>query len=142
MLTFAQLDLTGSHPTMFTLRPEYLATSITILVTLICIALWAHDGFVRPFLGDVLAVIWLYAALMSFINLSVKQGITLAWTGAVTLEFAQYAGLINLLGLQDFKPARIILGATFDPLDLLAYTLGAACVCGVEYTLGRRSSVR
>lgn len=125
---------------MFTLRPGYLATSITLLVTLISIALWVRDGFVRPFLGDVLAVIWLYTVIRSFLKVSAKQGVTLAWTGAVALECAQYAGLITLLGLQDYKPARIILGATFDPLDLLAYTLGATCVYGVEYVLARRTS--
>lgn len=40
------------------------------------------------------------------------------------VEIAQYFNLVSLLGLQNIKLARIIIGSTFDWLDLVAYTIG------------------
>src|SRR3712207_7661962 len=42
----------------------------------------------------------------------------------ILLEGFQYLKIINLLGWQHNKLAVIIIGATFDPIDLLAYTTG------------------
>jgi len=39
-------------------------------------------------------------------------------------EIAQYFKLVNVLGLQDIKLARIIIGSTFNWMDLVAYATG------------------
>lgn len=95
-----------------------------LLLAEVLIALFVNDQFIRPFLGDVLVVILLFAFLKIFIT---KRDLLVALsvlTFAVLIEFAQYFKLNELLGLQDYKLCRIILGSTFDPLDLLAYFLG------------------
>jgi hypothetical protein len=45
---------------------------------------------------------------------------------AFLLEGLQYLRIVSLLGWQHNKLAVIIIGATFDPIDLLAYTIGIA----------------
>lgn len=51
---------------------------------------------------------------------------------AFMVEFAQYFKLVEVLGLEGNRLARIVIGSTFDPLDLLAYTLGAIAVVLIE----------
>ena len=94
--------------------------------------MYVNDQFIRPFLGDVLVVILLFAFLKIFIR---KRNIVVAFSVllfAVIIEFAQYFKLSELLGLDDYKLCRIILGSTFDPLDLLAYFLGFIGALGIS----------
>ena len=51
---------------------------------------------------------------------------------AYSLETMQYFKLVQLLGLQHSKLARIVIGTAFEWLDLLAYTLGILLVLWVE----------
>ena len=112
------------HLIVFKLRPRFLLASMALLLVLIFIALFVRDQFVRPFLGDVLAVIWLHLTARSFIDRSPRLLATLVLLVAIALELGQYADLIHLLGLEGSRAARILLGATFDPLDLFAYFTG------------------
>lgn len=107
-----------------TFQPRFGLAALILFVILTAIALWVRDSFVRPFLGDVLAVIWLYLLARTFIkaNPSLLAALTLAF--AFALETAQYFSLIKHLGLEHVKLARVILGATFDWFDLLAYLMG------------------
>jgi len=51
---------------------------------------------------------------------------------AYVIEIAQYFNIVSILGLQHIDPVRIIFGATFDWLDLLAYTVGWGCILFIE----------
>ena len=101
------------------------------------IALFVRDGFVRPYLGDVLAVILVYTALRAVAPLSVVTGLATALAIAFAIEIAQWFRIVDLLGLAGNPIARIVLGSYFSLEDLLAYAAGAACVSTVEY---RRSA--
>ena len=124
-------------PRLFRIAPGYLAASACLLALLVLIALYVRDGFVRPFLGDVLAVIWVHLCIRAVSNTHHFIAASGALAVAFTLEFAQYFRLLEILGLQDVRPARVILGATFDPLDLLAYCIGAALIAAIEHGLAR-----
>ena len=98
--------------------------SLVLFFVLVIIAIFLRDGIIRPFLGDTLAVIWLYFLAKSVLNVSVFRlslGVLLV---SYCVEFAQYFHIVSILGLQDVKVARIVLGSTFDVMDLVAYTLG------------------
>ncbi|SFP54210.1 DUF2809 domain-containing protein [Enterovibrio norvegicus] len=43
---------------------------------------------------------------------------------AYCVEIGQYFRFVEVVGLQSNKLASIVIGSTFDWLDLLAYTLG------------------
>ena len=126
----------------FKLNPRALLLSMVLLGALVAIALWVRDGFVRPFLGDLLVVVWLHALARSVLGLSPTLTALGALLLAYAVEFAQYFGLIHILGLEHHRAARVILGATFDPLDLVAYTLGWGVVMAAEWWLARRPGTR
>ncbi|WP_300674916.1 DUF2809 domain-containing protein [Desulfoluna sp.] len=90
------------------------------------IALFVRDAFIRPFVGDVLVVVLLYLFLRAFLacgRAPLVAGVLLfAWG----IEVGQYFNLVSVLGLQDYKVARVVIGSTFDVMDLLAYSVGAA----------------
>lgn len=109
---------------MLRIHRGYLAASGLLLALLIVIAAYVHDRFVRPFMGDVLVVVWLYWLLAAFLKVKPLWLALATWLFACALEVGQYFNLVSVLGLQQYRAARIIIGATFDWQDLLAYSLG------------------
>ncbi len=49
---------------------------------------------------------------------------------AFAIEFGQYWGLVDKLGLGGNRLARIVIGSHFDPLDLVAYFVGYLILLG------------
>ncbi|GIU38106.1 DUF2809 domain-containing protein [Shewanella schlegeliana] len=109
---------------MFTFKLRYFIGSCAVLLLLSFIALFIHDGFIRPFVGDLLVVVWMFLFLISFIHVSpMKLSISVLLL-AYGVEVAQFFNLVDRLGLQSYPLARVIIGSTFDWLDFLAYSLG------------------
>lgn len=50
-----------------------------------------------------------------------------------SVEIMQYFNVVELLGLSDYKLARIVIGTSFAWVDMLAYTAGAVIIAVVEY---------
>jgi hypothetical protein len=98
----------------------------------VCIALFLHDRFIRPYVGDFLAVIFLYTFFRSFFNLNVLTTSLIVLLISYFIEFLQYLNFIELIGWQHSKPARIVLGYSFEWVDMLAYTLGIVLVVVIE----------
>ena len=96
------------------------------------IAWFIHDDIVRPYIGDLLVVILIYCFLRAFLTFSV-------WTIAIAtllfsyaIETLQYFNIVEKLGLQHSKIARVIIGTSFSWTDILAYTCGVALVLLAE----------
>lgn len=94
-------------------------------------AVYVKDSIVRPFLGDTLAVIWLFYTLKSVINLSDYVLSASALGLSYGIEFAQYINIVSLLGLENIKVVKIVLGSTFDLNDIVAYTIGWAIILSI-----------
>jgi len=109
---------------MFQFNIKYLFINLLLLSVLIFIAMFVNDEFIRPFVGDVLAIFWVYFGLKIFIKVSNYQLAHYVLLFAFAVEIGQFYQLVNLLELQDNQIARIVLGSTFDWLDLLAYGIG------------------
>jgi len=60
-------------------------------------------------------------SIKDFDSLLLSVGITLF---AYAIEITQYFKIIPLLGFQENFFTRIVFGSIFDPLDLIAYTIG------------------
>jgi len=103
-----------------------------LLLVEILIARFAHDGFVRPYAGDFLATIFLYCLLKSVWPASAWQVALAALLVSYAIEGAQLAHLLQWLGWQHSRMARLLLGSQFEWGDMLAYTLAAALVLLVE----------
>lgn len=100
------------------------------------IGFFVHDRWIRPFLGDVLVVILLYCTLRAFFRISTGLAAGLVLAFAFCVEGLQYLKIVNLLGLQNYAWARIVIGTTFAWSDLLAYLLGIGLVLAVEWANG------
>ncbi len=114
------------------MRPGYLAAAIVLFAIEALIALFVRDAFVRPYLGDVLAVALVYAALRAVTPLSIRAALIATLAIALAIEIAQALGLLAALGLADNAVARTVLGGVFDWADLAAYTAGVAIVALIE----------
>lgn len=94
----------------------------------VAIARYIHDQFIRPFIGDVLVIVLLFYITKTFLALRDRALVIGAVLFAYAIETGQYFHLVSLLGLEHYRLARIVIGSTFDVMDLLAYTLGGALI--------------
>lgn len=108
-----------------TFRPGYAVAAAILLAVEILIALFVKDAFVRPYLGDVLAVILVFAGIRAVIAAGPWTAAAIALSIAVVIEFGQLIGILNILGLAHHQWLRVVLGTGFDVKDLLAYAAGA-----------------
>lgn len=110
-------------------RVSYFLAFIAILAIEICIALFVHDDFVRPYVGDVLVTV-----LLCCLCRAIFPGFAPAlpvFLFAAAVEGLQWLGLTELLGLQG-TALGIILGSTFDWKDILCYGLGCLLFAAAE----------
>ena len=125
---------------MIVFNRNYAALAFLLFVIEVMIALFIRDKFIRPYLGDVLVVILLYCLLRTFASLSTLTGVLTVLSFSCMVELLQYADIVTVLGWQDSKIARIVIGTSFSWLDLLAYTAGCGIVLGIEmYLIKKRN---
>lgn len=120
----------------FKFNKKYFLFSIILLITELFIALYVNDGMIRPYIGDMLAVILIYCSVKSFFDIRPLNLAIYTLIFAYTLELLQYLNLLDYLGLKRNKIATILLGGSFDWIDLINYTLGIIIV--ITYEKSRR----
>ena len=113
-------------------KKVYIIAALIMFVTEVLIERYAHDDFIRPYLGDFFVVILIYSAVMSVSNFKVMSVAIATLLFSYAIEIAQYVQIIFLLGLEDHKIARIIIGTSFSWWDVLMYILGILFVLMVE----------
>ena len=113
-------------------RLAYLIIFILLLTIEILIALFVHDSFVRPFVGDILVVVLICAFLRIFIPDKIRLLPVFATLFAVTVEALQYFDFVKLLGLENNPVISTALGRTFDTRDILCYIIGGALFFAAE----------
>lgn len=103
---------------------NYFALTLILFVIEVCIALFVNDTFVRPFLGDVIVVWFVYYFIRSFIAIKPIYIAVFTLLFSFAVEMGQYFKLIEILGLQEYKWARIVIGTSFSWWDMLCYVVG------------------
>ena len=111
-------------------RLVFLVAAGVILAVEIYIAVCVKGGFVRHYLGDVLAVILLYAFVRAIFSAPPSNLALKIFAFAAALELVQYFGVVQILGVEN-KILKVIIGGTFDFTDLLCYAVG--CVLASAY---------
>ena len=111
-------------------RLFYLTATLVLFAIELCIALFVHDRIVRPFIGDVLVVILIYAFIRIFIPEKVRVLPLYVFIFAAAVEILQYFRIVEVLGLQGNKVMSTIIGTSFDIRDILCYFVGCA-FCGI-----------
>jgi predicted membrane channel-forming protein YqfA (hemolysin III family) len=115
---------------------------VVLVLIEVIIALFVHDSFVRPYLGDVIVV----AVIYSFVRIIVPQGCKLLslyiFIFAAAVEILQYFNLAKLLGVSNNRFMRILLGSTFDISDIVCYFVGCTLLFLIDYfVLNRKKRV-
>lgn len=115
------------------LNKTYLALTLAFLTIEILIVVYLKTGFIRHTFGDYLCVILLYCFIKSFISGRHFKIAVIVLAIAFTVEFLQLTSYLQLFNLHNNSLAKLILGSTFQFLDLAAYTLGIITIIILEY---------
>lgn len=99
--------------------------SIVLFFVEVLIAKFVDDAFIRPYGGDILVVILIYYFFKSFVRIKPLYLALGVLFFAYMVEVGQYFKVVEVLGLQDYKVMRIVLGTSFSWGDILCYTVGA-----------------
>jgi len=118
-------------------KRQYAYAALALLGIEIVIALFVRDALIRPYVGDVLAVMLVYAVLRAVTPLRLAWAIAITLVVAFAIEAAQALDLLGALGLRGNALARTILGGSFDWLDIAAYMVGVLIVLGLELLMAR-----
>jgi hypothetical protein len=117
---------------MLTFNKKYFLIALLLFVVEVLIAAYVNDAIIRPYVGDYLVVILLYCLVKTFFRLPVVPTAIGVLLFSYLIETLQYFNLVDHLGLRHIRLAVIVIGSSFEWIDLVAYTLGIATVIAVE----------
>ena len=117
-------------------RVFYLIVFILFMVVETLIALYVHDDFIIPYIGDIIVVMVLYSFVRIFIPEKYRLLPLYIFIFSVAVEVMQYLKIINILGLQNNSFARVIIGSVFDLKDIACYGIG--CLILALYEILRK----
>ena len=114
-------------------KKTYLIAAVILFLAEIAILIfWEKNLFIRGFLGDVLAVLFLYAAIKSIVNIKSSYGIFISFAVGVLLEIGQYFNFAKLINMQDNRIFNVVFGSRFDWKDIVAYFIGTMMLFACE----------
>lgn len=120
------------------LRIQYVIVFSVLFIIEVCIALFVHDDFIRPYLGDVLVVMVIYYFIKIFITKQVRWLPLYVFLFAVIVELLQYFEIVKRLGLENYTFFRVLIGSVFDGKDILCYLIGCIVLVCIQEIMGKR----
>ncbi|NYB73573.1 DUF2809 domain-containing protein [Sedimentibacter hydroxybenzoicus DSM 7310] len=105
-------------------RIKYAAAFILLVLAEVFIALYVHDNFIRPYVGDILVVVVIYCAVRTLFPNKITLLPLWIFLFAVFVEFLQYVGIVSILGLNENEFFRVLMGSVFDWKDIICYGIG------------------
>lgn len=107
------------------INKKYIISFLILFIVEALIALFVHDNFIRPYIGDILVIILMYTFIRGVIDKKIKILPIYLFLFALFVEVMQYFKVIELLNLENNKVASIIMGTSFDIKDILCYFIGS-----------------
>lgn len=104
------------------LNMKHLYAFIIIIFIEVFIAVFIHDSFIRPYIGDVLVVVAIYCFLRIFI-LPYKLLPLYIFLFSASVEILQYFDIVSILNISN-KFLSVLIGAVFDFKDIICYFTG------------------
>jgi len=106
-------------------RLVYFSLSLMcIIFCILIVLLFSEMPFIRGLVGDVIIVVFIYYFIMTLKDFSSIYVVIFTLVLAFITEVLQYFHFASILGLQHNKIAQLVIGSIFDPMDLIAYTIG------------------
>ena len=118
-------------------RVIYLAIFCGLLAVEVCIALFVHDAFVRPYVGDMLVTLLLCCMCRVAFPDEIRLLPVFVFLFAACVEIGQYFDVVALMGLTDNRFLSIALGRTFSWMDLVCYAIGCVVAFGLDEVIRR-----
>lgn len=111
-------------------RLAYIIVFILLVAVEVFIALFIDDGFIRPYLGDVIVVwvVFCFAQIFlatKFSPYAVSGGVFIF---ACLVEFLQGINIVKLLNLQNSRFFSVLIGTHFDVKDIVCYAAGTVFI--------------
>ena len=122
---------------MYKKRLSYFLIFCSLMAVEVCIALFVHDSFIRPYVGDMLVTLLLCCMARVAIPDRVRLLPLYVFLFAACVEIGQYFDVVALLGLEDNQLISIALGRTFSWLDLVCYAVGCVAASRLDAILFR-----
>ena len=111
---------------------------LILLAIEVLIALFIHDSFVRPYVGDILVVAVIYFFLRIFIPEKYPWLPAAVFAFAIAVEISQRFCLVERLGITN-PILRIVLGSVYDTADIFCYGVGCIFLFAYEWIHRKRS---
>ena len=121
-------------------RLTYFLIFIALVIVEVLIAIYVHDSFVRPYLGDVIVIGVIYCFIKILIPKRVLLISLYIFIFALSIEVFQYFDYVNLLGLGEIKFFRILLGTSFSFIDIICYAVGAV-ICFIAEVIFNKATL-
>ncbi|MDH0658342.1 DUF2809 domain-containing protein [Empedobacter sp. GD03865] len=115
--------------------------AIIIFLIEVIIALYIKDKIIRPFVGDILVVIFIYYFIKAFINTKAINIAIFTLFFSFIVEILQYFNFVEMIGLGHNKAARIIIGTSFSWIDLLCYFVGFILLFFIDKDLKKKNVI-
>ena len=119
-------------------RILYAVATLFLLLIEVIIALYVHDDFIRPYVGDVLVVIVIYTFIRIIVPEKCKLIPLFLFIFAAGVELLQLANIVEILGVADNEFLKILIGSVFDIKDIVCYAVGCVILCMYEWVRVRR----
>lgn len=123
------------------LRLIYAISAVILLAVEILIALFVHDSFVRPYLGDTLVVILLWCIVRTVIPDKYVWLSGAVFLFAVLVEISQIFPLCDVLGIEN-RLLRTLMGTSFAWWDIVAYLAGCLITGAADMFLMKKRIIK
>lgn len=122
-------------------RVVWSVIGIIVLVMEIYIAIFIKGGFIRHYIGDVLATAMLYAFGRAVFRVAPINLAICVFVISLFIETAQYLKILEILDVKN-STLRIIFGGTFDLTDIICYLAGCILAFLFENLSMQKSKAR
>ncbi len=119
-------------------RIIYGVVFLILLALEVLIALYVHDKLIRPYIGDIIVVMVLYAAVRVVRPEGFKLLPLYLFLFAALVEGLQFFNLIELLKVENNTLLRVLIGSVFDVKDILCYGIGCILLGIFEWKIKER----
>lgn len=120
-------------------RLIFLAVFVFLFFTEVLIALYVHDDFVRPYVGDMIVtvVVWSFTRIIFPDKFRLMSLYVMVF--AILVEVGQYFNYVDLLGITN--PILVtMMGTSFAWADIACYAVGCVVAGIADFMIFRKKA--
>lgn len=119
------------------MRLSFLAVFVLLFAVEVLIALFVHDDFVRPYVGDMIVTVVVWSFLRIIFPDRFKLMSLYVMIFAILVEVGQYFHYTELLGITN--PVLVtMMGTSFAWADIACYAVGCVVAAVADAVMFRR----